>query len=308
MAGDLAHNEMRRGALIRCFSTILRSEGIRGLYKGIGATLTQVTPALAINFTAYELSKSYVAAMLHRHSGHGRGLLWTDSGQCSHSGAESAHVKTGELRPYAAMQSPVARAENAQRNPATLALASGERMAELSSQSDARVSSSLVFTAAASSDGSSCNLPSSASSSCTNGRAGRAPAAAASTSEASQLSVYERALVSLIAGTVSGVVSSTSTFPLDVVRRRLQVAPSNTSYMSVCSSLGGKLPCLALTLALVSCASDHVTGHLVLHSTYFAGQQCRLLMRACWCRWCDICTMMVVSGLSIRVCYQNISR
>ena len=33
--------------------TIARDEGLLGLYRGLGATLLQVTPSLAINYTAY---------------------------------------------------------------------------------------------------------------------------------------------------------------------------------------------------------------------------------------------------------------
>jgi len=33
--------------------TIVRDEGLMGMYRGLGATLLQVTPSLAINYTAY---------------------------------------------------------------------------------------------------------------------------------------------------------------------------------------------------------------------------------------------------------------
>ncbi|KAK9839432.1 hypothetical protein WJX81_001730 [Elliptochloris bilobata] len=38
--------------------TIVREEGARGLYSGLGATLLQVTPSLAINYTAYGTLRS----------------------------------------------------------------------------------------------------------------------------------------------------------------------------------------------------------------------------------------------------------
>ena len=40
-------------------STIVKDEGILGLYRGLGATLTQVAPSLAINYCAYETLRSY---------------------------------------------------------------------------------------------------------------------------------------------------------------------------------------------------------------------------------------------------------
>ena len=42
--------------------TIVRDEGMRGLYRGLGATLGQVTPALAVNYAAYESLRAYFMA------------------------------------------------------------------------------------------------------------------------------------------------------------------------------------------------------------------------------------------------------
>ena len=39
--------------------TIARDEGMFGLYRGLGATLLQVTPSLAINYTAYGTLRSH---------------------------------------------------------------------------------------------------------------------------------------------------------------------------------------------------------------------------------------------------------
>lgn len=41
------------------FRTILKDEGSRGLYKGIGGSLAQVGPNLALNYCAYETLRSY---------------------------------------------------------------------------------------------------------------------------------------------------------------------------------------------------------------------------------------------------------
>ena len=43
-------------------STIVRDEGMLGLYRGLGATLTQVGPSLAMNYCAYETLRSYWVA------------------------------------------------------------------------------------------------------------------------------------------------------------------------------------------------------------------------------------------------------
>jgi Mitochondrial carrier protein len=39
--------------------TIVRDEGVLGLYRGLGATLFQVAPSLAINYCAYETLRSH---------------------------------------------------------------------------------------------------------------------------------------------------------------------------------------------------------------------------------------------------------
>lgn len=43
--------------LSHALQTIVHEEGARGLYRGLGATLLQVTPALALNFTLYDSFK-----------------------------------------------------------------------------------------------------------------------------------------------------------------------------------------------------------------------------------------------------------
>jgi len=48
------------------FSTIVRDEGVVGLYRGIGATLVQVGPSLAINYAAYETARSAWLARTER--------------------------------------------------------------------------------------------------------------------------------------------------------------------------------------------------------------------------------------------------
>ncbi len=45
--------------IVHALRTIVRDEGARGLYRGLGATLLQVTPSLAINYTAYGTLRSH---------------------------------------------------------------------------------------------------------------------------------------------------------------------------------------------------------------------------------------------------------
>ena len=48
--------------------TIAREEGMFGLYRGLGATLLQVTPSLAINYTAYGTLRSHWLDLYGRES------------------------------------------------------------------------------------------------------------------------------------------------------------------------------------------------------------------------------------------------
>ncbi|WOL14974.1 mitochondrial substrate carrier family protein B-like isoform X1 [Canna indica] len=52
-------NTMYYRGISHALCTICRDEGIRGLYKGLGATLLGVGPSLAINFCAYETLRSH---------------------------------------------------------------------------------------------------------------------------------------------------------------------------------------------------------------------------------------------------------
>ena len=49
-------------------SAIIRDEGMRGLYRGLGATLTQVAPSLAINYAAYETLRNHWLSKTNRSS------------------------------------------------------------------------------------------------------------------------------------------------------------------------------------------------------------------------------------------------
>ncbi|KAK1271837.1 Mitochondrial adenine nucleotide transporter ADNT1 [Acorus gramineus] len=52
-------NEMYYRGISHTLHTIWRDEGIRGLYKGLGATLLGVGPSIAISFSVYETLRSH---------------------------------------------------------------------------------------------------------------------------------------------------------------------------------------------------------------------------------------------------------
>ena len=52
--------------IAHALATIVRDEGATGLYRGMGATLLQVAPSLAINYAAYETLRSHWLAATDR--------------------------------------------------------------------------------------------------------------------------------------------------------------------------------------------------------------------------------------------------
>jgi len=49
-------------------STIVKQDGLRGLYRGLAATLTQVAPSLAINYAAYETLRNQMLTIRNKSS------------------------------------------------------------------------------------------------------------------------------------------------------------------------------------------------------------------------------------------------
>lgn len=258
MAGNLAKEVPRSGALVSCVFAIMRQAGVQGLYKGLGATLMQVTPTLAINFTAYELTKSYIATLLlpkrvpsqapppaggpprprpaaaceaaagdaARDGGAGGGGVCSvaapsggtgrvhESGPRLNAAAGSGHSSTHSAAGEAACAGTDADA------PAHV-MAPPRVQAVPVVQAACRAPIAPMIATIAASRQEDTGTPR---------LRGTAPAAVSARGGAgvSADAITQRAFVSLVAGTVSGVVSSTMTFPLDVVRRRVQFAPDVT--------------------------------------------------------------------------------
>ncbi|KAM9970737.1 hypothetical protein ACTFIR_002601 [Dictyostelium discoideum] len=53
-------NRTYRGNIIQMFKQIVREEGWRGLYRGMGVNLLRVTPSCVITFTSYEYIKKFL--------------------------------------------------------------------------------------------------------------------------------------------------------------------------------------------------------------------------------------------------------
>ncbi|KAK5579748.1 hypothetical protein RB653_009434 [Dictyostelium firmibasis] len=61
-------NRAYRGNIIEMFKQIIREEGWRGLYRGMGVNLLRVTPSCVITFTSYEYIKKYLSQNHHFNS------------------------------------------------------------------------------------------------------------------------------------------------------------------------------------------------------------------------------------------------
>ncbi|KAN0019071.1 hypothetical protein ACTFIU_002273 [Dictyostelium citrinum] len=58
-------NRTYRGNIIEMFKQIVREEGWRGLYRGMGVNLLRVTPSCVITFTSYEYIKKFLTQNHH---------------------------------------------------------------------------------------------------------------------------------------------------------------------------------------------------------------------------------------------------
>ncbi|EGC35614.1 hypothetical protein DICPUDRAFT_87783 [Dictyostelium purpureum] len=56
-------NRTYQGNLVQMVKQIIREEGWRGLYKGMGVNLLRVTPSCVITFTSYEFIKKYLTQL-----------------------------------------------------------------------------------------------------------------------------------------------------------------------------------------------------------------------------------------------------
>ena len=54
--------------IVGTLATIVRDEGVVGLYRGLGPTLAQVAPSLGINYCAYETLRSFWLSRSHERS------------------------------------------------------------------------------------------------------------------------------------------------------------------------------------------------------------------------------------------------
>jgi solute carrier family 25 phosphate transporter 23/24/25/41 len=66
LAAQTSHTYYR--GITHALSSIIKEEGFRGLYRGLGATLIQVAPSLAINYAAYETTRSVWLAAKNEHA------------------------------------------------------------------------------------------------------------------------------------------------------------------------------------------------------------------------------------------------
>lgn len=56
----LLPQQFQYNSTYHAFSTILRHEGVRGMYKGMAPNLLKVAPSVAVTFVTYETAKHYL--------------------------------------------------------------------------------------------------------------------------------------------------------------------------------------------------------------------------------------------------------
>ena len=302
LAADMSKTTPRYRGLIDCAAQILKREGVRGLYKGLGATLLQVTPTLAVNFTTYEMSKAFMMGLLRlapaRQVSAAPSRAGAPSAQCTQQYEQQPAAPPGGSVPPVSPEatedvvsmersqhpwpSEQDSAVNAARHDAStgnaaesssprqqqqlqqrrrwqrrrkgdIAGASG-REDEAAEHAEQELHGAMHAQSRGFADTRGArSLPSAAEStarrgaerdSCSGSDGGRLrhhnavstqalPSELDGRSEA-QKAFWAKAAVSLVAGSASGMVSSTLTFPLDVIRRNLQAKDGlPESYMQV---------------------------------------------------------------------------
>lgn len=204
---------------LRC---IIKEDGLRGLYRGLGATLLQVVPSLAVSFAAYESSRAFV-------------LKYNESaGALSGSNRAADSMDVLELKEPPDFQDPSNftteitwdRLSGCQPWGGHMELDDHHHAAAASvlkherRQENALESIECVVGRMPSADGQSVG-----------------PSPAQSVPSAVRPASISPS-VSFACGCLSGLTASTLTFPLDVIRRRLQVGRSaaggaRESYASV---------------------------------------------------------------------------
>lgn len=198
-------------------STIVKDEGLFGLYRGLGATLTQVAPSLAMNYCAYETIRSYW--MSHEPA--------RQSPTVSYIPRFVLHSRTTPLHPLPSLPPGVARCGSAALPICTLADQSLHKCSHvthlfLMDRFGVCMLSAFIFR--------------------------RDPSLQSKTKTSSALQeVHDlvhtnvstlahwlrlyahkphsavQVTMSLASGSIAGLVSSTATFPLDLIRRRMQL-------------------------------------------------------------------------------------
>lgn len=80
----LAAQTTRRyyGGIVDCLRRIVADEGVLGLYRGLGATLVQVGPSLAINYCTYETLRNFAVEEGRPPSVRARSNIVKRCGQC----------------------------------------------------------------------------------------------------------------------------------------------------------------------------------------------------------------------------------
>jgi len=224
---------------------IAADEGITGLYRGLGATLLQVVPSLALSFTVYETARSRAAAYEARH----RTAAAATTPPATSGTSSSAHTQLGAGGAGGEWDLAQALVER-----------DGGSGPTSSSSSSGRSGTTTSTTASSQTAANAASSSSSGSSSQPHGLTRPPPVSAGA---------------SLLCGCLSGVVTATVTFPLDVVRRRMQVegqgrAGGGASYAAVIRQVVASRGLGGFYTGMVTEYCKVVPGVAIAYGTYEA--------------------------------------
>jgi solute carrier family 25 phosphate transporter 23/24/25/41 len=227
---------------------IVADEGVFGLYRGLGATLLQVVPSLALSFATYETARSAAAdyeaqrrgerTQPQQRSAVGDSRRASDQGSAGGAGGEWDLAQALSQREGCG----------------------GGGGGSICSSSGGSVSSDTMSSSGGGGGG---------------GGGGDAPAAAPVGRHGLARPKPVSGPASLLCGCMSGVVTATATFPLDVVRRRMQVegqgrAGALPSYGEVIRKILATRGAAGFYTGLVAEYCKVVPGVAIAYGTYEA--------------------------------------
>lgn len=211
------------GKIIEAFRDIFSGEGVLGLYRGLPVALFVSVPSLAISWTVYEAVKD---SILNSSGIVGKVLTRSSNGVNSDNSSDGNFGdNSGSHSPNSSINSESNSSRGIQRNNVIAGRDSGNSCEGVQrgrrNSNNCSTSSSSSNSSNNSSSNSNSSINSSNNSNNINSNANKGSDGSSNNNNSSRRSLTP--IGSLLSGSVSGIMSSLTMFPADLVRRRLQV-------------------------------------------------------------------------------------